>query len=100
MNRFVVLYLHQDVYYPIACQTQREAYACLEKIFRLEGSTPVGVYDAKTELLHWETTRQHPYDQLSVEEQGRLGHQLIAIAQGFFTQATPSMPSSFSPNQE
>lgn len=40
---------------------------------------PVGIYDAKTELFHWETARQQHYDQLSLEEQGHLGHHLIAI---------------------
>ncbi|MVM36190.1 hypothetical protein GO755_39635 [Spirosoma sp. HMF4905] len=88
MNRFIVLYLHQDAYRHIACQTQLEANDYLKQVFIREGGTPMGIYDAKTELFKWEPVRQLQYDQLCLEEQSRLGHHIIAIAQLFLTQVT------------
>ena len=89
MYRFIVVYVHQETYRHIPCQTQPEAQDWLAHVFSREGGTPLGIYDAKTELFHWEATRQHHCDQLCLEEQGRLGHHMIAIAQSFLTPCRP-----------
>lgn len=89
MNRFIVVYWQQEAYRHIHCQTRQEANEWLEAVFIREGGKPMGIYDAKTELFHWEPARQQVYDQLGIDEQGRLGHHIIAIAQAFFSQLSP-----------
>lgn len=81
MTRFSVLYLHHDAYSHVGCSTLAEADNRLGQVFSMAGDTPLGIYDAKTELFAWEPTLQQQYNQMSLEEQGRLGHQIIAIAQ-------------------
>lgn len=99
MNRFIVVYVLQEAYRHIPCQSQGEAQDCLAHVFVREGGIPMGIYDAKTELFHWEATRQHHYDQLCLEEQGRLGHHMIAIAQSLLTPCTPMAILSTAPLQ-
>ncbi|MBD2701439.1 hypothetical protein IC229_12375 [Spirosoma sp. BT702] len=81
MNRFSVLYLHHDAYSHVGCATLAEADNLLGQVFSTTGDTPVGIYDAKTELFSWEPVLQQQYNQMSLEEQGRLGHEMIAIVQ-------------------
>ena len=81
MNRFSVIYLLQKQYHHIYCDTHEEADAALAHLSTQEGYKPIGVYDAKTELFFWEPIRQHQYDKASIGKQGKLGDQIIGIAQ-------------------
>ncbi|MCK8495954.1 hypothetical protein M0L20_29075 [Spirosoma sp. RP8] len=82
MNRYSVLYLLEKQYHAFYCSTQSEAMSALALLSDEDGHTPLGIYDAKTELFDWEPTRQNQYAQASIEEQGKLGNQIIQIAQG------------------
>ncbi len=82
MNRFSVIYLLKKQYHHIYCTTQTEADSLLRNGFTDEGVIPIGIYDAKTELFYWEPTRQRHYDKATIEKQGKLGSQIITIAQG------------------
>ena len=81
MNRFSVIYLLRKQYYPIYCATQAEADSVLQHMFAQKEIQPIGIYDAKTELFYWEPTRQLAYNKASIEEQGKIGDQIIKIAQ-------------------
>lgn len=81
MNRFSVLYLLRKQYYPIYCATHAEANSILEHMLTQKTIQPIGIYDAKTELFYWEPTRQVAYNKASIEEQGKVGDQIIKIAQ-------------------
>lgn len=81
MKRFSVIYLLREQYHHIACNTQSEAIDVLQKLQVDMKRTPVGVYDAKTELFEWEPTRQQVYNGASIQEQGKLADQIISIAQ-------------------
>ena len=51
----------------------------LESFSTHHQGTPIGVYDAKTELFYWEVSR---FDtKMSIEEQGRRGNEVITIIQ-------------------
>jgi len=58
----------------------------LEQLSTINQSTPIGIYDAKTELFHWEPVQQQFYNQSSISEQARLASQVIGIAQSLSTQ--------------
>lgn len=81
MNRFSVIYLLSEQYRHIHCKTHPEADSVLEHLFTLEEHTPIGIYDAKTELFYWESVRQNTYNRSSIEDQGKLGNQITKIAQ-------------------
>jgi hypothetical protein len=81
MNRFSVIYLSRKQYSQILCETHSEADAVLRKLIAQKRKSPVGIYDDKTELFYWEPIRQQKFDRLALEEQGKLGNEMIAIAQ-------------------
>lgn len=81
MKRFSVLYLLREQYQHIDCDTHSEAKSVLQKLGPDTKRTPVGIYDAKTELFEWEPTRQHTYNGADFQEQGKLADQIITIAQ-------------------
>jgi hypothetical protein len=81
MNRFSVIYLLKKQYYNIYCATHAEADSVLQQVSGTKGCQPIGVYDDKTELFYWEPTRQTKYDHATIEEQGKWGTNIIAIAQ-------------------
>ncbi len=81
MNRFSVIYLLAEQYRHIHCNTHIEADSVLEHLFTLDEHTPIGIYDAKTELFYWEPVRQNEYNRASIEEQGKLSNQITGIAQ-------------------
>lgn len=81
MKRFSVIYTLKKQYFQIYCSTLPEAKAILEQISGKEGRVSIGIYDAKTELFSWEPGRQDKYNQAGIEEQGKLGNQIISIAQ-------------------
>jgi hypothetical protein len=81
MKRFSVIYLLREQYHHIACNTRSEATEVLQKLQLDMKRTPVGVYDAKTELFEWEPTRQHTYNGANIQEQSKLADQIITIAQ-------------------
>lgn len=81
MNRYSVIYLLRKKYHQYYCETQAEAETLLRDLATQEGYKPIGVYDAKTELFEWEPTRQHQYDNATIERQGKLGDHMIHIAQ-------------------
>lgn len=80
MNRFSIIYLANNQYQHISYDTQAEAESALALLSNQEGQTPLGIYDAKTELFYWEPTRQDYYNQATIEEQGKFGNQIISIA--------------------
>ena len=67
MNRFSVLYLHHDAYSHVGFSTLAEADRCLGQVFGTMGDSPLGIYDAKTELFAWEPGLQQQYNQMSLE---------------------------------
>jgi hypothetical protein len=79
MNRFSILYLHKRQYKHISYPTRAEANNALENFSTHHQGTPIGVYDAKTELFYWEVSRFD--NQMSIEEQGRRGNEVINITQ-------------------
>lgn len=81
MNRFSVIYLLEKEYYHICCALHSEADTVLEQLMTQEDHTPLGIYDAKTELFYWEPNRQRAYNQASIEQQGKHGGQMIQLAQ-------------------
>jgi hypothetical protein len=81
MNRFSVIYQFREQYHHVSCNTRAEAESVLKLVPNHKGRTPVGIYDAKTELFDWDASRQDQYDRASFEGQGQLGEQIITIAQ-------------------
>ncbi|GAB3938646.1 hypothetical protein [Larkinella terrae] len=81
MNRFSVIYLFKKQYFHILCETHTEADIVLRKLYTKKKKTPIGIYDNKTELFYWEPIRRQKFDRLPVQEQGRLGNEMITIAQ-------------------
>lgn len=81
MKRFSVIYLLREQYHHIACNTRQEATEVLQKLQLDMKRTPVGVFDAKTELFEWEPTRQQIYNAATIQEQSKLADQIITIAQ-------------------
>ena len=81
MKRFSVLYTIKKQYYQVDCATLPEAKTVLEQIAGSKSHVPIGIYDAKTELFAWEPRRQDKYNHADIEEQGKLGNQIISIAQ-------------------
>ena len=94
MNRFSVLYLLRDQYYHLGCSTHAEAQTVLQTLAANPYRTPVGIYDAKTELIEWEPGRQADYEQASIEEQGRLAEQTILIVQALRRRDASGHPTS------
>ncbi len=85
MNRFSILYLFKGQYQHISYPTRAEAYSALEVFFVNKKEIPIGVYDAKTELFFWELPR-FEYNQMSIEEQGRRGEEVINVIQNLRSQ--------------
>lgn len=81
MNRFSVIYQYKGQYHHVGRHTLDEAKATLETIANSDTRKAIGIYDDKTELFSWEPNRQGQYDQSPIETQGRLGEQIIHIAQ-------------------
>ncbi|WP_420147684.1 hypothetical protein [Spirosoma sp.] len=81
MKRFSVIYTLKKQYYQVYCATLEEAKAVLQQLSGKKDRVPIGIYDAKTELFSWEPRRQDKYDHADIEEQGKLGNQIISIAQ-------------------
>lgn len=81
MNRFSVIYQYKGQYHHVGRHTLDEAKATLETIASSGSRKAIGIYDDKTELFSWEPNRQGQYDQSPIETQGRLGEQIIHIAQ-------------------
>ncbi|GAB3282172.1 hypothetical protein GCM10027347_58250 [Larkinella harenae] len=81
MSRFSVIYQSKKQYYHILCDTHSQATLILRQLYSKKKKTPVGIYDAKTELFYWDATRQQQFDQLSLQEQGKYGNEMIATAQ-------------------
>ncbi|MDB5241618.1 MAG: hypothetical protein JWP57_2243 [Spirosoma sp.] len=93
MKRFSVIYLLREQYHHIACNTRSEAFDVLRKLQLDIKRTPVGVYDAKTELFEWEPTRQHTYNGANIQEQSKLADQIITIAQALRHRDADRVPS-------
>ncbi|QJW90020.1 hypothetical protein HNV11_11855 [Spirosoma taeanense] len=81
MKRYSVLYLLQEQYHHIGCTSYAQARTVLQTLLQDSRRTPVGIYDAKTELFEWEPGGQQAYNQASIEEQSRQAEQVITIAQ-------------------
>lgn len=81
MNRFSVIYQYKGQYYHVGRHTLDEAKVTLDTIAKSGTRKAIGIYDDKTELFSWEPGQQDQYDQSSIETQGRLGEQIIHIAQ-------------------
>lgn len=81
MKRFSVIYTLKQHYYQVYCDAMPEAKVVLQEISGKQDYVPIGIYDAKTELFAWEPRRQDKYDHAGIEEQGKLGNQIIGIAQ-------------------
>lgn len=79
MNRFSILYLLKRQYKHISYPTRAEANTALENFSTHHQGTPIGVYDAKTELFYWEVSRFD--NKMSIEEQGKRGNEVITIIQ-------------------
>lgn len=94
MNRFSVLYLLNDQYHQVGSNSHDEAVALLDKLQTTTKRIPVGIYDAKTELFEWEPSQEEQYNQADIEEQGRLGIQIITIAQALRRRDSSWQPTS------
>ncbi len=81
MNRFSVLYFLNEQYHHVGSNSHDEAVALLNKLQTTIKRIPVGIYDAKTELFEWEPNQDKQYNRADIEEQGRMGKQIITIAQ-------------------
>ncbi|ADB39192.1 hypothetical protein [Spirosoma linguale] len=81
MNRYSVVYMLKKQYYHISCRTNSEAVSVLDHLSSLDEHSPIGIYDAKTELFHWEPQRQYEYNRAQIDEQGKLADQIIQTAQ-------------------
>lgn len=81
MNRYSVIYLLNKKYEHIPCPTHDEANAVLQQMLIQKEGKPVGIYDDKTELFYWEPIQQRKYNRADIEHQGKLGEQIITIAQ-------------------
>ncbi|UFH53736.1 hypothetical protein [Spirosoma sp. KNUC1025] len=81
MKRFSVIYTLRKQYHQMYCATLEEAKTALQQISGIKGRVPIGIYDAKTELFSWEPRQQDAYNHADIEEQGKLGSQIIGIAQ-------------------
>lgn len=68
-------------YHHSICSTHQEAVSILQNVSSNPKRIPVGIYDDKTELFEWETSRQQAYNQGDIEEQGKLANQIISVAQ-------------------
>lgn len=81
MNRFSILYLLNEQYHHVGSNSHDEAVALLAKLQATTKRIPVGIYDAKTELFEWGPNQEEQYNRADIEEQGRMGKQIITIAQ-------------------
>lgn len=81
MERFSVLYQLDEEYHHISCLTHEEAKSILQRLTAESNRIPVGIYDAKTELFEWEPIRQRAFNKAGIAEQGKLGDQIITIAE-------------------
>ncbi|GAB3164421.1 hypothetical protein [Telluribacter humicola] len=80
-KRYSVIYLHDEEYHQIGCDTYLQAQTILEGLSADAAQKPVGIFDAKTELFEWEPERQQLYNQASIGEQGKRAEEIINIAQ-------------------
>lgn len=81
MKRYSVLYLLNEQYRHVFCATQEEASAVLQKLRTDQKRIPVGVYDAKTELVDWDAAFHPDFSKAPIGQQGMLADQVITIAQ-------------------
>ena len=81
MKRYSVLYLLGEQYQHVSSATYEEAQTILQRVIADPKRVPVGIYDGKTELFEWESTRQQEYNRAAIGEQGKLADQVIPIAQ-------------------
>ncbi|MGA0558757.1 hypothetical protein ACO2Q8_19015 [Larkinella sp. VNQ87] len=94
MSRYSVLYQFRKTYFQLPCETLAEARQTLRRLYTKKNKKPIGIYDAKTELFEWETVRQQQFNRLTVEEQGRLGNEMIAIVQQLRSREEHAGPSA------
>ncbi|WP_428667682.1 hypothetical protein [Runella sp.] len=87
MNRFSVLYTLRKQYHHLSYSTRQEAEAVLEKISRSRRGTPIGIYDAKTELFFWERSRQKKHSLLTLGKQAKEEDSVISVVQNLRRQA-------------
>lgn len=92
MNRFSILYLFKGEYYHITYPTRLEAESALKGDALPQKGMPLGMYDAKTELFSWDTSRQTEYNHLSIEEQGRRGNEIIKIVESLRSREEEGIP--------
>ncbi|MEZ0485251.1 hypothetical protein [Fibrella aquatica] len=81
MKRYSVVYLLKDQYQHIGFANHADAELLLKQLVTDNRRTPVGIYDAKTELFNWAPSHQAQYNSASTEEQARRGNDIIAITQ-------------------
>ena len=93
MKRFSVLYLFKKQYHHILCTTHSEADSELRKLFTNKKKIPLGIYDDKTELFYWEPSRQQKFDRFTLQEQGKVGNEMITIAQNLRTRDDHWVPN-------
>lgn len=81
MKRYSLIYLLKEQHQHVGFVTHAEAKSLLQKMLTDPKRTPVGIYDAKTELFEWAPSFHPQFNQAGIEEQARLGHEIITIAQ-------------------
>lgn len=81
MKRYSLIYLLKDQYQHIGFDKHPDAKVVLEQLINDPKRTPIGIYDAKTELFDWVPAYQAHFDQASIEEQAQHGNGIITIAQ-------------------
>lgn len=81
MKRYSLIYLLNDQYQHVGFVSHSEAEAIMAQLLTNTKRTPIGIYDAKTELFQWASPHQLPYNQASTEEQAQRGNGIISIAQ-------------------
>lgn len=99
MNRYSVIYLLKKQYHHIPCATYDEANTVLQHMLLQNEGKPVGIYDDKTELFYWEPIQQRKYNRADIEHQGKLGEQIISIAQHLRHQDEDVTPATNSISQ-
>lgn len=93
MKRFSVLYQLNEQFNHIGAASQEEARTILQRLSADKGRLPVGIYDAKTELVEWEPTYQQAYDQAPISEQANQGEAMILVAQALRRRDSSWYPS-------
>ncbi len=81
MKRYSLIYLLKDQHQHVGFVSHAEANSLLQRLLTDSKRTPIGIYDAKTELFEWAPAYQPQFNQASTEEQAQLGNEIITIAQ-------------------